>query len=658
LVTSTTAAPAETGPGDPSSGRLWRRLPARSWTTRRKVWSLIAVGLVVWIVGGVVEVALLPSRAAKAQVELLAFRDALKAGDATAAADDLRSARWQLARAHDAAGFGPVRVAKFVPGVGATISDLDHLLAAANLMTDAGSEGLTIFQKFSGDSAPLFRNNTLDLGAIRQARDSSLAIQTSVGRALDELRQIHGQGPKGDVALAKKKAALLQVNKLQNDIATVVPVMRALPSAVGANGTKTYLVAVMNQAEMRASGGAPLSVAFVRFKNGKMTIPVQGATSALTNVNQKTLFDKVPNDPWQVVGAPQRFVNTTFNPSFPVSALNMIRSSPSNFKGLKPDGVIALDIVAVQKLLQVTGPIKTAVYGDITADNIVPVLLVNAYKEANTPENIKARHDVNDQLMSIMLSRLTNGGGLIGKARALQTAIPSRHLQMYFRDSRLQSIVTQSHVGGQVPLPSVGNLSAVYTQNTNQSKMDIFQKRTVRDTVLLRTDGSAEVHRTVEIANPSPPFPGPGVDLKIGQNTRWSGSLVINLMPAGAKITQEPTPVATAAGLAVSLISHGVDQDGRTYAQARVVLPPQGTVALTWTYVVRNAASQEGGGLRLLDYVAPQSMLIPPTFELTVIPPTGWTTLLPQGWNPSLSGVVTTTTMDQSQALTVQMAPN
>ena len=657
-MTSATAAPAETGPDDPSSGPRWQRLPAHSWTTRRKIWSLVLVGLVVWLVGGVVEVSLLPSRAAKAQIELQAFRDDLKSGDAKAAAADLRSAKWQLARAQAAADFGPVRLAKFAPGVGATISDLDHLLAAADLMTEAGGDGLKIFQSFSGDAAPLFHNNTLDLGAIRQARDSSLAIQVSVDRALDELRQIHGRGPKGAVALDKKRSALVQVSKLQSDIATLEPVMRALPSAVGADGTKTYLVAVMNPAEMRASGGAPLSVAFVRFKNGKMTIPVKGATSDLTNLNQKTYFDKVLNDPWQVPGAPQRFVNTNFNPSFPVSAQQMIRAAPSNFKGIAPDGVIALDIVSIEKLLQATGPIKTAAYGDLTADNIVQELLVNGYKTENTVANIKARHDVNDQLMSIMLSRLTTGGGLIGKARALETAVPGRHLQMYFRDPRLQSLITETHLGGQVPVPSVGNLSAVYTQNTNQSKMDIFQKRTVREIVRLRSDGSAVVRRTIEISNPSPPFPGPGKDQKIGQNTRWSGSQVINLMPAGAKITTEPSPSTGKRGVTVSSIGHGVDQDGRTYTQARILLPPKASVKLVWTYVVKNAASQEGGGLRLLDYVAPQSMLQPPSFELTVIPPKGWVTQVPQGWHPSLSGVVTTTTMDTSQALTVQMAPS
>jgi Protein of unknown function (DUF4012) len=656
LVTSTTTAPADTGPDEPAPGQRWRR--RGPWRTRTKIWALIVAGLAVWLVGGIVQLAALPGHAAKAQTDLEAFRDAMKAGDSAAATDDLRSARGQLSRAQAGADFGPVRVAKFAPGVGDTISDLDHLLAAANLMTHAGGEALKIFDNFSGDDAKLFDNNTLDIAAITQARDSALTIQTSVDQALVELRDIHGRGPKGNVAIEKKRSALVQIGKLQSDIATLLPVMRALPSAIGVHGTKTYLVAVMNPAEMRASGGAPLSVAFLSFTNGKMTTPVQGATSDLTNTNQKTVFDKFPNDPWQTAAA-QKFVNTTFNPSFPVSAEQMIRAAPSNFSGLHPDGVIALDIVAVEKLLQATGPINTAAYDTpITAENIVQMLLVNAYTEENTAANIAARHKVNDQLMSIMLSRLTNGGGLIGKVRALGGAIPSRHLQMYFRDHRLQDLVTQQQLGGQVPVPSVGNLSAVYTQNTNQSKMDVFQKRTVRETVSMKADGSAVVHRTVEIANPSPPFPGPGQDTGIGQNTRWSGSQVINLMPAGAEITQEPAAVAGKDGLTVTPMASGVDQDGRVYAQARVLLPPHATVSLHWTYVVKNAASQEGGALRLLDYVAPQSMLNPPTFELTVIPPKGWTTQLPAGWNPSLSGVAVTTPMDSSQALTVQMAPN
>ena len=51
------------------------------------------------------------------------------------------------------------------------------------------------------------------------------------------------------------------------------------------------------------------------------------------------------------------------------------------------------------------------------------------------------RHDVNDELMTTMLSRLTEGGGLIGKMQALGQAVPGRHLQMYFRDDALQKVI-------------------------------------------------------------------------------------------------------------------------------------------------------------------------------------------------------------------------
>ncbi len=36
----------------------------------------------------------------------------------------------------------------------------------------------------------------------------------------------------------------------------------------------------MNPAEMRGSGGAPLSMAMVVLKNGKLTIPIKGTTSS------------------------------------------------------------------------------------------------------------------------------------------------------------------------------------------------------------------------------------------------------------------------------------------------------------------------------------------------------------------------------------------
>lgn len=625
-------------------------------TTRNVAIGFAAV--TVWLVGGLVlAVDTVQQRAAVAQTELQAFQHSLKAGDVEAAASHLHAGRRHLTAAQDAAGAAGVQMAGWLPHVGATVSDLDHLLAAADILTTSGEDALGIYDDFTGPGSTLFHDNTFDLDTIKQAQESAGNIESSVDRARSELNQVHGEGPEGAQALEKKKAALSQVEALRADIAEVKPLMKALPSAVGAQRPKTYLVTVMNPAEMRASGGAPLSLAFIRFQKGKMSIPVQGTTSELTNTNQLTLWDKLPGDPWQGVG-PQRFVNANFNPSFPVSAEQLIRASPSNF-GQTVDGVIAIDMVAVSHMLQVTGPIQTKGYGALTAANVTQKLVIEAYKNGGQDAaSIAARHEVNSQLMTTMLSRLSSGGGLVGKAKSLGAAVQGRHLQMYFRDPSLQSLVIKKALGGAVALPDPGNLSAVYTQNTNQSKMDVFQQRTVKETVQLQEDGSAVVHRTVSLTNASPAFLGKGKDLKIGYETRWAGSLVINLMPKGAELTQEPAASASGAPVTVSGIKEGVDQAARTYSQASVLLPPKASTTLSWTYVVKDAAKREGAALRLLDYVAPQAVVNAPTFELQVIAPKGWRATAAPGWTVTATGASISAPMNASTVLQLVVAPS
>ncbi len=260
---------------------------------------------------------------------------------------------------------------------------------------------------------------------------------------------------------------------------------------------------------------------------------------------------------------------------------------------------------------------------------------------------MQVRHDVNDQLMSVMLTRLTEGGGLIDKAQALGLAIPGRHLQMYFRDPKLQKVVVAKGLGGTIPVRKTGNLSAVYTQNGNGNKMDVFQKRTVSEVVKLRDDGSAVIRRTVHLENPTPPYDAPYADVHRGYDTRWATNLIINLMPKGAKITKQPV-------VAMPLtVGTGRDQRGHTYAKAAVTLPPDGSADVSWTYTVRHAAVRKGDRMYFRDYVVPQAMLRTPTLDLTVLVPDGWRAHAGTGWNATERGVGTSVPMDHLQVLKV-----
>lgn len=630
------------------------------------LWTILAVlalalaaagGWAYWLGSGLLDASrTVQEKAAVAQGELQLFRDTLKAGDEVAATAHLTAGRQALDEAKAAAQADQVRIAKGLPYVGATVEDLDHLLAAAEIMTDSGTNALTLYEKFSGEDSELFENGKFSIPAIGEAQQSITAIRRSMDRAEAELRQVTGDGPKGGDALEKKRSALAQIGSLRAEIVPLEPVLEALPSAVGAQGRVKYLVAVMNPAEMRASGGAPLSLVFVSFKNGKMTIPLQGTTSRITlgsapglqGDSPELVWNRVKNDPFQPdVGEPQRFVNASFNPDFPVSAEQMRRATPTFF-GQETDGVIALDLVAVSSLLKVLGPIESR-YGTLTPENLTQKLLVKAYKEQGSA--IALRQQENDNLMSVVMSNLLAGGGLIDKARALGEGVPGRHLQMYFQDERLQQLVEEKNLGGMVPDPKVGNLSAVFTQNGNGNKLDVFQERTVEETVQLRKNGSAVVTRTVRLDNPTPPYIGVGPDPLRGYTTRWATNLVINLMPDGAKVIEEPVVDL------VGTVTQGTDQAGRTYAKAAVVTPPDGSATVTWKYVVPKAATKHGDAWRLLNYVAPQSMLIPPTLELTVLAPKGWAAEPAKGWTVEGDRATITVPMDRVQVLKVQVSP-
>jgi hypothetical protein len=590
-----------------------------------------------WLGGGLVHVSnAVQSRAEVAQKQLEAFQKSVKAGDEAGAERHLDKAKVAIAEAKDSARTPQVRVAKFLPYTRNTVADLDHLLTAADVMVDSANDGLTLYTQFSGDSSKLVTGGRFNLDALVKAREAILKLERSMDTAQSQLKQVTGDGPMGDEALDKKRTGLRQIASLRSQVAPLAPLVEALPSVVGAEGTKRYVVAVMNPAEMRGSGGAPLSVAFVVFKNGKYSVPLKGTTSSITRGSPEGLlgdnpllvWNRVKGDPFQPpLGQPQRFVNATFNPDFRVSGEQLMRGT-SKFFGMKTDGVIALDVVAIAKLLKVVGPIESA-SGALTAENVADELLIKAYEQQGT--DIVGRQKRNDQLMSVMLSKLTEGGQVRAKGEALLSAGPGRHIQMHFRDDRLQRLVEGRGLAGAVPAPTSGNLTAAYTQNTNGSKVDVYQQRTVDEVVRLRPNGSAVVTRTVRIKNATPPFAGTGADPKFGYVTRWAANRVTSLMPPGSVVTKQPEDTKA------TRIRLGHDQAGRTFAQASVLTPPGETSELSWQYTVPKAMTRQADGSWLLtDEVVPQNTLNPFVLQITVVAPPGWTATAPDTAQPWL----------------------
>ncbi len=131
-----------------------------------------------------------------AQSELELFRDSLKAGDDKAAKTHLRAGEDALGDAVGAAQSGQVRLAKGLPYVGPTIEDLDHLLAAATIMTDSARDAMDVYENFSGEDSKLF-----DDGKFSIPRDQA-------GPAL-------GQGHRGVAGRRRGRAGAGEGRRLQ-----------------------------------------------------------------------------------------------------------------------------------------------------------------------------------------------------------------------------------------------------------------------------------------------------------------------------------------------------------------------------------------------------------------------------------------------------------
>lgn len=597
------------------------RDPLRRPSARTFVLLAIAM-FVVWMVVGLVSALVSAKHTGEtAQQDLAAFRAAFESGDEARATALLHRARSQISDANDAIHRPQVRLATVVPGLGGAIDDLDTLLSGARAVTDVAGGLFDAYADLGGANSRFVTGDQINLGILR---DVTARVDASTGRLQDaraQLAAVHGGALEPGVTQARDKA-LRQVDELSSRLTNVQTVLHMLPPAIGADGPRFYVIAVLNPAELRFSGGAPLAMATVGFDKGRFAIINKGATSAVTRGGAVTRWTPVKGDPWfaeDTTGRVQSLlVNSTFDGSWPVAGEELLRAYQAQL-GLRADGVIAIDPVALANVLNRTGPIDVPGYGKVTAQNLVQVVLQDSYQDF---DKTAARHAANNDLMNAVLTRLLAPGHFVSKIQGLAAGAPGRHLQMYFRDPVLEQFAQDQHVGG--ALPTTGNLVADFTQNTNGSKVDVYQTRSTQETVTLAPDGSAQVTRAFAVTNNAPPYAGPGRDPGTGYDTRIAGWFVGMYLPKAAEITamtrngaEVPLQVAHDAGLQVATQS--------------AALRPGQTLTMTVSYRLPHAARQVGDRLVYDLSVIPQAVINPGNVTLRVDPPAGWNARLESG---------------------------
>ncbi len=596
----------------------------RRWPWVAAVAVLALLGALAWLALGLAGAARdTRVAAARARADLERGARELRAGDQAGARRAVRAAGRDLALADAAARRPSVRVAARLPVVSSPVADLRHLLAAGHILTRTAGRAVTVQARLAG--AGVFRDGRIDLAGVAATLDDATALLGELGRARVELDRVRG-GWLAPGAGSARDATLRQLDEAERQLRPLADVLAVLPPAVGAAGPRTYLVAVSNSSELKAPGGAPLAIVLVRFERGQVSVLRRGAvTEQRLNLNIRWPF--VAGDPWHEPGSTSLFTSSGLSPDFPTSGEEMLRAWQV-LTGVHADGVIAVDPTALAGLVDATGPVTTAGYGTVRGADVVRLVLADSYRRY--PDR-HLRHAYNQQLMDAVLGRVLEGGKLLAKVRRLGAAAAGRHLQLYFRDRRLQDAARAHGLAGALS-PAEQDYLGVFTVNTNASKTDYYQRRSIEQRVRLAADGSARVDRAVRLANAAPPAPGD--DSRTGYTTGWSRPGVAVYVPGGAT------------GVSVRVDGkragwRSFRELGRRVVWVRLWLPPGSARTVTVSYRLSRAAAPTGNGLRYQLVADTQPIVHPATLRVVVVPPPGFAAAARPGWSAAGGALVT-----------------
>ena len=240
-----------------------------------------------------------------------------------------------------------------IPWLGNNISDIHDSATALSAIASASLPTLLHLADEVAHGSLRPRHGRIDPAAIAALAPSvHQAAQVVDGPASTvENMSMSGLIPPLDSLMAQVKDGITQA-KTAIDAASNA--FEVLPTMLGGDGPRNYLLLVQNPAEIRSSGGLPGTWALIRASDGRLKMT---STTFLGNLQQQTTPVRLTTDESQLFGSgfgtsPNDITET---PDFPRAA--QIASAIEKRRGVKVSAVFAVDPVALSLVLGGTGPV-------------------------------------------------------------------------------------------------------------------------------------------------------------------------------------------------------------------------------------------------------------------------------------------------------------
>lgn len=402
-----------------------------------------------------------------------ALQAAVTEGDDAAAASALSDLQERSQDAADRADGVSWSVATALPWVG---DDAQGVRVISSVLAELSRAGIAPLLTYSVDLESLLpQDGRVDLGAAQRLRAPVTAGRRAFEMADDRMS---GEDPAGYVEPLRAK-----YDELADRISTVFQALDSadttlalLPTMLGVDGSREYLLVFQNNATIRATGGTPSLAALLTVTDGRIRMrrqadpqefgPSEQPVLALSRTERKVYGERL--------GA--NFLDANLTPDFPRAAALMGARWEQVFDD-DLDGVFSVDPVAMSYILGVTGPV---VAEGVTLDggNVVDELLHRAYLRNPAPQDQDAFYrGVSRALFNRVTAGVDDPEGLI---KALVRGVDEDRIYVHSFESAEQEVLQGTAVAGALVTdaaqpPQVG----VYLNDASGAKMSYYLRHRV-----------------------------------------------------------------------------------------------------------------------------------------------------------------------------------
>lgn len=456
-----------------SRGRRWRRFKRAARANPRRVVAAAAAAVVVvlamWVGWRTFKVSQ-DLRAVEKEAQIM--RAALVRGDAPGATRALARFREAADSADRRTGGLTWWVIERAPWLG---DDARGIATTSEVLSGLGRDGLEpVLRAADQVTANAFRpqDKTFPLDRISAlvapAQDSEGAFDLAV-------QKLDGLDSNGYVDPLRQRIDALRalVSDARSTLESTYRAARLMPSLLGRDGPRNYLLVLQNNAELRSGGGLPGAVSLLRMDRGVIDIVEQSDMAELTRGRAPAVT--LTNEERRVFGpilgwAP---VNATLTPDFERAA-EIIRAHWLRVRGTRLDGVFFVDPVAVSYLLRGVGPVKVPEYSMVTADTVVKsvesdIYLLSADREVQSDYQQAVAHAVFDAF--------ANGSGDSAETiRGLARGVTEGRIRVHSFRREDQAEIAGTEIAGEFDVEVADSAPAVgiYINDAGPTKMQYY----------------------------------------------------------------------------------------------------------------------------------------------------------------------------------------